>query len=144
MRILGLDPGEKRIGVAISDALGITAQPLTSIQRSSLKADIEAIRQICETYQVEHIVLGLPLNLNGSRGEKAAQSAKLAQELKEHLSLEVTLWDERLSTKAVQGVLLEADTSRRKRKRVVDKLAAAYILQGYLDRIGGSGTNRSV
>ncbi|HOV42530.1 MAG TPA: Holliday junction resolvase RuvX, partial [Syntrophothermus lipocalidus] len=105
MRILGLDPGEKRIGVAISDALGITAQPLTSIQRSSLKADIEAIRQICETYQVEHIVLGLPLNLNGSRGEKAAQSAKLAQELKEHLSLEVTLWDERLSTKAVQGVL---------------------------------------
>lgn len=144
MRILGLDPGEKRIGVAVSDALGITAQPLTSIPRSSLKADIEAIRQICEAYQVKHIVLGLPLNLNGSMGEKARQAVELAAELKEHLGLEVTLWDERLSTQAVEEVLLDADTSRRKRKRVIDKLAAAYILQGYLDRRSKGGSTGSI
>lgn len=144
MRILGLDPGEKRIGVAISDALGITAQPLTAIERSNPKADIEAIKKICQEHQVELIVLGLPLNLNGSVGEKASQSMELAEKLKEYLGIEVKLWDERLSTRAVQGVLLEADTTRRKRKRVVDKLAAAYILQGYLDYRRTSGTNRSV
>ncbi len=144
MRILGLDPGEKRIGVAVSDALGITAQPLTAIRRSSLKADIEAIGKICREYQVGLIVLGLPLNLDGSAGEKARESMELAEKLRQSLGIEVELWDERLSTRAVQGMLLEADASRRRRRQVVDKLAAAYILQGYLDYRRGSGTNRSV
>ncbi|MGI6487923.1 MAG: Holliday junction resolvase RuvX [Syntrophomonadaceae bacterium] len=135
MRILGLDPGEKRIGVAMSDPLGITAQALQVITRTGLEKDIALIGDICRSYGVELIVMGLPRNMDGTEGEKAKAARRLAEKLQESLGVRVVLWDERLSTRAAEQTLLEADMSRRRRKQVVDKIAAAYILQGYLDSL---------
>lgn len=135
MRILGLDPGEKRIGVAVSDPLGITAQALQVITRTGLEKDIALIGDICRGYGVELIVMGLPRNMDGTEGEKAKAARRLAGKLQESLGVRVVLWDERLSTRAAEQTLLEADMSRRRRKQVVDKIAAAYILQGYLDSL---------
>ncbi|NLU50435.1 MAG: Holliday junction resolvase RuvX [Syntrophomonadaceae bacterium] len=133
MRIMGLDPGEKRIGVAVSDPMAMTAQPVQVIDHSSPETALQAIKDTCARYEVERVVLGFPRNMDGTEGRKAQQARELAALLQEKLGLEVVLWDERLSTRAVENTLLAADTSRRKRKKVVDKLAAAYILQGYLD-----------
>jgi putative Holliday junction resolvase len=133
MRILGLDVGSKTIGVAVSDELSLTAQGLTTLKRKVLKQDIKQLLKVIEENGVEKVVVGLPKNMNGSLGPSAEIVISLIGELKKFIDLPVVTWDERLSTVAAQRVLLEADMSRKKRKRVVDKVAAIIILQGYLD-----------
>jgi putative Holliday junction resolvase len=133
MRILGLDVGSKTIGVAVSDELSLTAQGLTTLKRKVLKQDIKQLLKVIEENGVEKVVVGLPKNMNGSLGPSAEMVISLIGELKKFIDLPVVTWDERLSTVAAQRVLLEADMSRKKRKRVVDKVAAIIILQGYLD-----------
>ncbi|MBU5454079.1 Holliday junction resolvase RuvX [Caproiciproducens sp. MSJ-32] len=135
MRILGLDLGSKTIGVAVSDPLGWTAQGVTTIKRTKKEKDIEEIRKICEEYKVDTIVLGMPKNMNGTIGEAGEKAIEFSELLKEKLNIEVQMWDERLTTVAAHKAMLEADLSRKKRKQIVDKIAAVYILQGYLDRI---------
>ncbi|HIC92015.1 MAG TPA: Holliday junction resolvase RuvX [Syntrophaceae bacterium] len=133
MRIMGLDVGDCTIGVAVSDEMGWTAQGLTTIRRSSIEKDLAAIKKLLNIYNAEEVVIGLPKNMDGSLGKRANLVLEFVDSLKGRLSIPITTWDERLSTVAVTKVLLEADMSRKKRKRVVDKLAATYILQGYLD-----------
>ena len=135
MRILGLDIGSKTIGVAISDPLGWTAQGITTIRRSKKEQDLEEIKKICKEYSVETIVIGLPKNMNGSIGESGERFLEFSEQIKSFTGLKVEMWDERLTTVAAHKAMLEADLSRGKRKKSVDKLAAIYILQGYLDRI---------
>ena len=132
MRILCLDVGEKNIGVAVSDPLGLTAQGLEVIKRQSLSKDLRKIRQLLKDYDVEEIVLGLPRNMNGTIGEKAREILRFKEKLEEVVGIAVTLWDERLTTVAAQRALLEDDVSRKGRKKVIDKLAAVFILENYL------------
>lgn len=129
MRILGLDPGGKRIGVAVSDALGITAQGRETIARG----DMPALKNAVEENDVTEIVVGLPLNMDGTKGPRAEDAILFAEELKKEFSLPVNMWDERLSTLFVERAMLEGDLSRKKRKKLNDKLAAQVILQSYLD-----------
>ena len=136
MRILGLDYGTKTTGVAVSDPMGWTAQGLEIIRRQEdeqIKATLNRIAQLCETYKVEKIVLGLPKNMNNTLGERGEKTLLFKEKLEARLKLPVETWDERLSTVAAESVLLEADMSRKKRKNVIDKLAATIILQNYLD-----------
>lgn len=136
MRILGLDLGSKTIGLAISDELGWTAQGLPSWKRrEKVEEDIAEIKRLVNFYGVECIVVGYPRNMNGSIGPAAQAAAEFATCLQEALGVKVILWDERMSTMAAERVLLEGDVSRRKRRQMVDKLAAVIILQGYLDRV---------
>ncbi len=134
MRIMGLDVGEKRIGIAISDPMGWTAQGHSVLQRSVLEIDIKNINQLCQEYEVEIIVIGLPRNMDGSIGPKALEVQEFAQLLENSLGINIAYWDERLTTKSAERVLIEADLSRRRRKQVIDKMAAVYILQAYLDK----------
>ncbi len=136
MRILGLDYGMKTIGVAVSDPFGWTAQGVEIIRRSeeaNLKKSIERLKEICKEYSVEQIVLGYPKNMNNTLGERAEKTEAFKRRIEKELKLPVLLWDERLSTLAAERGLLEADLSRAKRKQVIDKMAAVFILQGYLD-----------
>jgi putative holliday junction resolvase len=133
MKILGLDLGSKTIGVAISDDLFLTAQVLTSIQRTTLEKDLTVILALVEQYQVQEIVVGLPINMDGSTGESARKAEAFIEKLREIFSLKIIPWDERLSTVAAERILLEGDLSRKKRRKVIDRLSAAIILQGYLD-----------
>lgn len=136
MRILGLDFGSKTIGVAVCDPFGWTAQGLEIIRReeeNNLKKSIVRISELCREYAVESIVLGLPKNMNNTEGERVEKTLAFKKRLEKELKLPVELWDERLSTVAAERSLLEADLSRAKRKKVIDKMAAMYILQGYLD-----------
>ncbi len=135
MRIVGLDLGKKRIGVAVSDGLGITAQPVCTIKRKSYNADIEAILAVVAEYAAERIVVGLPVNMDGTQGASCEFVLDFVERIRQRTDIEVVTWDERLSTAAVTRVLIEGDVSREGRKEVVDKLAAAYILQGYLDSL---------
>jgi putative holliday junction resolvase len=135
MRILGLDIGSKTIGVAISDPLGWTAQGITTIRRSKKEQDLEEIKKLCKEYSVETIVIGLPKNMNGSIGESGERVLEFSEQIKSFTGLQVEMWDERLTTVAAHKAMLEADLSRGKRKKIVDKIAAIYILQGYLDRL---------
>jgi putative Holliday junction resolvase len=135
MRILGLDVGERTIGIAISDPLGYTAQGLTTIRRKNLKIDIEELKKICDEYSVESILMGFPKNMNGTIGPSGEKAIELSKILEEELHMPVKLWDERLTTVAAHKAMLEADLSRAKRKKIVDKIAAMYILQGYLDSL---------
>jgi len=132
LRIMGLDVGEKRIGIAMSDPMGWTAQGHSVLQRSS-NGDMAAINALCSDNEVECIVVGLPLNMNGSEGPKAMEIRKFAGELALATGLPVELWDERLTTVTAEKVLIQADVSRRKRKQVIDKMAATFILQSYMD-----------
>ena len=134
-RILGLDLGQKTIGVAISDPLGFTAQGLTTIRRGSKEKDIEDLKKICDEYKVETIVIGLPKNLNGTIGPSGEIAMAFGKLLEEEFQIEIKFWDERLTTVAAHKAMLEADLSRNKRKKIVDKVASTYILQGYLDMI---------
>ena len=136
VRILGLDYGDKRIGVALSDPFGWTAQGLEMIERKWEGEHIHRIEQLVREYEVEAIVVGLPKNMNGTIGPRGEVCMAFAEELRQSLSLPVYLWDERLTTVAATRTLLEADVSRSKRKRVVDKMAAALLLQNYLDARG--------
>lgn len=133
-RILGLDVGEKTIGVAVSDELGWTAQGLLTLKRESAQQDLAALNKLVETYEVEKVVVGLPKNMNNTIGEQAEKVIKFAKTLERKFpQIPVTFWDERLSTVAADNVLISADLSRKKRKRVINTLAAVFILQGYLD-----------
>lgn len=134
MRILGLDMGDKTIGVAVSDEMGWTAQGLKTLIRKGFNEELSSIKEIIEEYGVKEILVGLPKNMNGSIGPQGKKVITFVERLKTALSLPVLLWDERLSTVRAEKVLLEADMSRKKRKGLKDKLAAQFILQGYLDR----------
>ncbi|AYD40126.1 Holliday junction resolvase RuvX [Clostridium fermenticellae] len=133
MRILGLDIGDRTIGVAVSDPLGFTAQGITTIRRKSEEKDIEKLKQICLEYEVDTIVSGLPKNMNGTLGPQSEKVLKFCDIIKDNIDLPIKMWDERLTTVAAHRAMLEADLSRNKRKKIVDKMAATYILQGYLD-----------
>ena len=133
-RIMGLDIGDKTIGVAVSDLMGLTAQGVTTIKRVGKKKDIEAIKQIIAEKQVNKIVSGLPKNMNGTVGPQGEKVQKFCELLKEETNLPIEFWDERLSTVAAERSLIEGNVRRENRKKVIDMLAAVIILQGYLDR----------
>jgi putative Holliday junction resolvase len=133
MRILGVDLGERTLGLALSDPLGIVAGALQTIRRTSESKDLLALAGVMAEQEVGEIVVGLPLNMNGTRGPQAEKAEAFAQKLRERFKLPVHLWDERLSTVAAERSLLEADLSRKKRKRVIDQVAAALFLQSFLD-----------
>jgi putative Holliday junction resolvase len=135
MRILGLDVGQKTIGVAVSDPLGFTAQGITTIRRENRKKDVEILKDLCKEYEVQTIVIGMPKNMNGSIGFAGEKIIEFSELIKEEIELKIEFWDERLTTVAANRAMLEADMSRGKRKKIIDKVAATYILQGYLDRI---------
>ena len=132
-RIMGLDIGDKTIGVAVSDIMGITAQGVKTIRGESKKKDIEELKNIIKERQVNKIVSGLPKNMNGTLGPQGEKVLKLCELIKEETGLEIDFWDERLTTVAAERSLIEGDVSRKKRKKVIDMLAAVIILQGYLD-----------
>jgi putative Holliday junction resolvase len=133
-KILGLDVGDKTIGVAVSDELKWTAQGLMTLKREGKKKDFPAILQLVEEHEIEEIVIGLPKNMNNTMGEQAEKVQKFSRQLDGRLpDVKIILWDERLTTSAANRVLLQADVSRKKRKKVVDTLAAVFILQNYLD-----------
>ena len=133
MRVLGLDVGERRIGVALSDSLGLTAQRLSVLTRGGLKGDVEAIGQLVTQHEVGTIVVGLPLTLRGERGPQAQRVLTFVDALRRRLEVSIQFVDERLKTAQGERALLETDTSRRKRKQVIDQVAAQLILQQYLD-----------
>jgi putative holliday junction resolvase len=135
MRVLGLDVGTKTVGVALSDEFGWTAQGLTTLKINEEKNvfGFEEIGQLIKEYQVDTVVIGLPKNMNGTIGPRAEASMQYAREIESKFAVPTVLWDERLTTMAAERVLLEADVSRKKRKKVIDKVAAVMILQGYLD-----------
>lgn len=134
MRMMGLDIGEKTIGVAISDELGLTAHGLKTIIRKGSEEEFSEIHTLITQYQIRKIVVGLPKNMDGTLGKQAEFVLLWIKELKERVSIPVVVWDERLSTVEANKTLLQADLSRAKRKRVINQLAASLILQGYLDR----------
>ena len=134
-RLMGLDLGAKTVGVAVSDVSRTIATARTTIRRTRLSRDIETLRAMIAADGIGGIVVGLPVNMDGSEGPRAQSARDTAARLAEALALPVALWDERLSTVAAERPLLDADLSRRKRARVVDQVAAAYILQGALDRL---------
>ena len=134
VRIMGMDIGSHTIGIAISDELGITAQGLKTIIRKSKEEDFEEISKIISKFEIGKIVVGLPKNMNGSLGRQAVRVLQWIKSLKEKIHLPVVTWDERLSTVEASKVLLEADLSRKKRKKAIDKMAAVIILQGYMNR----------
>jgi putative Holliday junction resolvase len=136
MRILGLDVGDKTIGIAVSDDRGLIALGLTTHHRKSLRDDLLFLQQLVEEYQVSEIVVGLPKNMNGTIGRQGEKVQAFAEKVRAAIAIPLAFWDERLSTVAAERALLEADLGRKKRKQVVDKLAAVLILQGYLDRRG--------
>ena len=133
MRVLGLDVGDVRVGVAVSDGLKMIAQPLDTLIRKDAASDMAALGSLIKTNEVTEVVVGLPLNMDGSKGKRAELAIDFAEKVKGALGVAVTMWDERLSTIQAERTLLEADTSRRGRRRVIDKLAAQLILQSYLD-----------
>lgn len=136
MRILGLDIGSKRIGVSLSDESGTIAQGKEVILRKSNLEVFSRIGELVSEYNVGRIVAGFPVNMDGSEGKKAQEVKSFTEKLKKEVRVPIILWDERLSTAEAQGVLLEADVTRGKRKKVIDKLAAQLILQSYLDSRG--------
>jgi putative pre-16S rRNA nuclease len=133
MRLLGLDLGTRRIGLAVSDELGLLAHGLAVVMRHGGQRDLEAIARVVRQEEVAGVVIGLPLNMNGSEGEAAARARRFGAALGAHLGLPVYLWDERLTTWEAQGIMKDAAVRRRKRKQLVDKIAASLILQSYLD-----------
>ena len=137
-KILGLDVGSKTVGIAISDLMGWTAQGLDTLRINEEQEDlgIDQLVKIIKDNQVGTVVIGLPKNMNNSIGFRGEASIKYKEKLQESVpSIDIVMWDERLSTMAAERYLLEADVSRQKRKKVIDKMAAVFILQGYLDSI---------
>lgn len=134
MRILGIDYGEKRIGLAVSDEMGITARGIAVLERTSKKADLEAIAAAAAEHSVAAIVVGYPLRLDGSAGIQCGKVDRFIAALKDVIPLPVIAWDETLSTKEAEGLMREAGVKRRKKRGMVDRIAAALILQDYLNR----------
>ena len=142
MRVLGLDYGSKTVGVAVSDPLGITAQGTETIERkeeNKLRKTLARIEELCREYQVEKIVLGLPKNMNNTLGERAQVSEAFREMLERRTALPVVMWDERLTTVMAENVLKENGVRREERKKYIDKIAAVFILQSYLDMMSSSG-----
>ncbi|HSF94650.1 MAG TPA: Holliday junction resolvase RuvX [Thermohalobaculum sp.] len=133
--LMGLDLGTKTIGVAVSDGLRMTATGLETIRRRKFGLDAQRLREIAGGRGIVGIVLGLPRNMDGSEGPRCQSTRAFARNLAAELGLPIALWDERLTTVAAERALLEADSSRKRRAEVIDKVAAAYILQGALDRL---------
>lgn len=134
-KLLGLDLGTKTIGVAISDGMRYSATPLETIARTKFTADAERLKHLIAANKAVGIVLGLPLNMDGSEGPRAQSTRAFARNLLRLIDIPIAFWDERLSTSAVTRTLIEADVRRDRRAEVVDKLAASYILQGALERL---------
>lgn len=137
-RILALDPGTKRIGVALSDELGWTAQPLETFERKSLNVDIAHIHELVRRHEVREIVVGMPIQLNGRMGPAAQSAQQFLEALQAGVGIPVVAWDERLTTKAAEQMLIEADMSRKKRKGAVDRVAAALLLKSYLEHLSSA------
>ena len=139
MRIMGLDYGSKTVGVAMSDLLGITAQAVETIWRkdeNKLRKTCARIEELISEYEVERIVLGLPKHMNNDLGERAQKALAFGEMVKRRTGLEVVMWDERLTTVEAERTLIENNVRRENRKQYIDKIAAVFILQGYLDSIG--------
>lgn len=132
-RLLGLDVGDKTIGVAVSDLLGITAQGITTIRRESNKQSYEDVKKYIDEYSINKVVVGLPKNMDGSIGEQSEKVMKFATKLKNKYDIEIVYIDERLTTVSAERILIEGDVRRENRKKIIDKVAATYILQFYLD-----------
>lgn len=132
-RIMGLDVGDKTIGVAISDLLGITAQGITTIRRTSKKEDYGVLKELIDEYNIKKVVVGLPKNMNGTVGPQGEKTIKFAEKLKNKFNVDIIYQDERLTSKAAERMLIAGDVRRDKRKNVIDKVAATFILQTYLD-----------
>ena len=146
MRILGLDYGSKTVGVAVCDPLGITAQMVETIVREredKLRRTLARIQAVVEEYKIERIVLGYPKNMNNTLGERAARTEEFKAALERRTGIPVILWDERLSTAAAERVLIERGVRREHRKETVDQIAAALILQGYLDSLSVRNGNEN-
>lgn len=136
MRIMGLDLGDATIGVAVSDELGMIAHGITTIRRKSINYDIDSLKSIICEKDIKRIVLGFPKNMNNTVGPRGEKSIEFSQILKENFpEIEIAMWDERLTTCAAERTLIEASVRRKDRKKVIDKLAAVLILQGYLDNM---------
>ena len=135
MRIMALDVGSRTIGIACSDALLMTAQGIETIRRTSLENDFNRLRELISEYEVHELVVGMPKNMNGTKGDRAEKTEEFVEKMKAVIDLPVTFWDERLSTVMAERQLIAADVSRKKRKGVIDKMAAVVFLQGYLDRL---------
>jgi putative Holliday junction resolvase len=133
--LAGLDLGTKTIGVSVSDHLGTVATPLETIKRTKFTLDAARLIEICKGRDIGGLVLGLPRNMDGSEGPRSQSTRAFARNLSAKIALPITFWDERLSTVAAEKALLEADTTRKRRSEVIDHVAAAYILQGALDRL---------
>ena len=133
-RIMGLDVGDKTIGVAVSDLMGLTAQGVKTIKRVGKKKDIEALKEIIKERQVNKIVSGLPKNMNGTLGPQGEKVIEFCELLEEETGIKIEYWDERLSTVAAERTLIQGNVRRENRKGVIDMVAAVIILQGYLDR----------
>src|SRR4030066_1338439 len=143
MRILALDVGDKRIGVAISDELEIAAHSLTTLHRIDHSSVFVTIKEIIEEYNVEEIVVGMPFMMNGTMGIQGEKVSRFVDELKNEVTVPLRFMDERLSTRFVEKVLIDADVSRKKRGKVIDKLAAVVILQDYLSIRGKGGFEKA-
>jgi putative Holliday junction resolvase len=141
-RLLGLDVGTKTIGLALSDVTRSIATPYETIRRTKFTSDAEILVDIVDKMEVGGLIIGLPINLDGSEGPRAQSTRAFARNLAKHIDLPMTFWDERLSTAAVERHLIEAGASRKRRAEVVDRMAAAYILQGALDRLKRAGEHR--
>lgn len=142
MRVMGLDYGSKTVGVAISDPLGITAQGIETIERkeeNKLRKTLARIEELVKEYEVEKIVLGFPKNMNNTIGERAEKSLELKAMLERRIGIPVIMWDERLTTVEAERTLIESNVRRENRKKYVDKIAAVFILQGYLNSIDNGG-----
>ena len=133
--IAGLDLGTKTIGVSVSDSLRSVATPLSTIRREKFTLDVAQLLKITDAREIKGIVLGLPMNMDGSEGPRCQSTRAFARNLEKLTPLPITFWDERLSTVAAERVMLEADMSRKRRAEVIDHVAAGYILQGALDRL---------
>ncbi len=134
-RLLGMDLGTKTIGLAVSDPMRSISSPRETLRRGRFRVDAASLARLCEAESVVGLVIGLPINMNGTEGPRAQSSRAFAANIAARLTLPVLLWDERLSTAAVTRMMIDADLSRRRRGQVVDKLAAGYILQGALDAL---------
>ena len=141
-RCLGLDLGEKRIGLSLSDALGWTAGPLQALARVGWKKDLAALRSLIVQHEVGRVVVGLPIQMNGTEGEMARRTQEFVERFRRTISIPVETWDERLTTVQAERILVEADLRRDRRREVVDSMAACLILQGYLDYRNGGGLPR--
>jgi putative Holliday junction resolvase len=135
-RVLGLDVGSRRIGVAVSDLLGITAQGLETLQRKTKRQDFEQLQRVIQEYDVREIVVGLPLRMSGAEGIQSDKMQVFAEELRKRFRLPVHLWDERLTSVEANRLLRETDLSIEKRGKAVDRMAAVLILQGWMQRWG--------